>query len=321
MSAVTQQIKFNNGLSYGALGFGTWQAPPGVVGESVKVAIKAGFRHIDCARVYQNEKEIGAALKDVFANEAEYGVKRSDLFITSKLWNSDHHPENVGAACRRSLADLGLEYLDLYLIHWPVAWKHNGPDALFPFKADGCADVEDVPLEVTYAAMEKLVDEGLCKSIGVSNFNEAQLRSLLSQCRIKPVCNQVEVSAALPQFALRKVHEELGIATTAYCPLGIGMGGGKGLMGDATIISLAEREGRTPAELLLRYALQLGCSVLSKSVTKERIEANANVDMKPLSDATMAAIAEFAAATPCRICNPATFRATKGDFFPDCTTA
>jgi diketogulonate reductase-like aldo/keto reductase len=317
MLAINHLLKFNNGHSFPALGFGT----SGVPGEAVRAAIKAGFRHIDCAEFYQNEEEVGAVLKDIFANEAEYGVKRSDLFITSKVWNQNHAPEHVAAACRRSLERLGLDYLDLYLIHWPVAWKHNGPDVWFPYNEQGGVHEEDIPLEVTYAALEKLVDEGLCKSIGVSNFNEAQLRSLLSQCRIKPVCNQVEVSAALPQFALRKVHEELGIATTAYCPLGIGMGGGKGLMGDATIISLAEREGRTPAELLLRYALQLGCSVLSKSVTKERIEANANVDMKPLSDATMAAIAEFAAATPCRICNPATFRATKGDFFPDCTTA
>jgi alcohol dehydrogenase (NADP+) len=316
MLAVNYPLQFHNGKTIQALGFGT----SGVNGEAVRTAIKAGFRHIDCAHKYDNEKEIGAVLKEVFANEAEYGVKRSDLFITSKVWNTDHAPENVALSCRRSLEDLGLDYLDLYLIHWPVAWRNDGPGAHFPTNEVGGVHEEAIPLEVTYAAMEKLVDEGLVRSIGVSNFSAAQLRSLLSQCRIKPVCNEVEMGVTLPQVALRKVHEELGLLTIAYCIMGIspiGVPTGRGPVEDPVIVALAEREGRPPADLIMRYVIQLGCSALTRSSTPHRIEANAKVSMKPLSDETMAALLEYGTAHATRVCNPDTFKAVRVPFFPD----
>jgi alcohol dehydrogenase (NADP+) len=317
-AALMQKIPFNNGLSFPALGFGTWRAGPGVLAATLKEAVKAGFRHIDCARVYRNEKEIGEVLKEILAQPDVYGVKREDLFITSKLWNHDHAPVHVAAAARRSLSDLGLDHLDLYLVHWPVAWTHNGADELFPVNAAGGADEQVVPLEVTWAAMEQLVDQGLVKSIGVSNFNEKQLRSLLPQCRIKPVTNQIEVHAGLPQNALRAVHAELGLTTTAYCPLGIGSDDpAKGLIADPIILELAKHEGRTPADFLLRFTLHLGCATLSKSVTPDRIRQNANIDMKPLSAATLAALATFAQEHGRRVCNPGAFYRTKGPFFPD----
>jgi alcohol dehydrogenase (NADP+) len=314
--AVNHLLPLNNGKAIHALGFGTFD----VHGDAIKAAVKAGFRHFDGASFYGNEKEIGAALKEVFANEAEYGVKRSDLFITSKVWNTDHAPENVAISCRRSLADLGLDYLDLLLIHWPVAWRNDGPGVPFPHNELGGVHEEPIPLEVTYAAMEKLVDEGLVRSIGVSNFNAAQLRSLIAQCRIKPVCNQVEMGVTLPQVALRKVHEELGIVTVAYCPMGINpMGGtqGKGPIEDPAIIALAEREGRAPADMILRYVIQLGCCPLSRSNSPVRIAANAKISMAPLSEATMAALAEYGAAHATRTCNPDTFTAARVRFFPD----
>lgn len=156
--------------------------------QSVKDAIDIGYRHIDCAHVYGNEKEVGIAIKDKIAQNV---VKRQDLFITSKLWNTFHRPDLVESSIKTSLSDLGLEYLDLYLIHWPVAFKEG--DTLFPQNPDGTPTLSDVDYVDTWKAMETLIAKGLTKNIGISNFNSEQVERILKICTIKPVTNQVNI--------------------------------------------------------------------------------------------------------------------------------
>lgn len=323
-AAVQAPIKLSNGQTIPALGYGTWQAPPGVVGAALKVAITAGFRHIDCARIYCNEDEIGTALQELFA---EGVVRREDLFITTKLWNNDHNPDVVESACRASLRRLKLDYVDLYLIHWPVAWKHtpgadeNDGKAFIPRNEKGGCCVVDVPLEATWAAMEALVDAGLAKAIGISNYSIEQTRATVAAAKKhRPVTNQVEVHPLLPQRELQAACRELGIVLTAYCPLAIGMSPAEtGLHADPALVAIAEETKgeadeaarcESAAELLLRWNLQQGNVVLTKSVTPERIAANAATRLGQLSDATLAKIDAFAAAKGTRrVCNPDFFTA------------
>lgn len=307
--ALTLKLQLNNGHTMPAFGFGTWQSKPGEVGKAVREAINAGFRHIDCARVYRNEAEVGAALHDAVASGK---VKRDELFVTSKLWNTDHAPEHVEAACRRTLKDLKLEYLDLYLIHWPVAWRHTAPDDLFQENDKGGNDPADVPLEVTYAAMERLVDLGLVRSIGVSNCNVAQLHSVLQHARIKPVTNQIEMHVALPQAELRALHKQHHMVTTAYCPLGIGMDDpSQGVLNNETIKAIAASAGMPPASMLLQWVLQHpDCAVLSKSVTPDRIRQNAAIALPALKPDILQALHAFAESAQIRVCNPEKFRPT-----------
>ena len=191
----TRTVRLSNGASMPLLGLGTWQAPKGEVGAAVAAALKVGYRHIDCAAIYGNEKEVGVALAAALGS----GMRRKDVFVTSKLWNSEHAPEHVRAACVQTLADLQLEYLDLYIIHWPQQMaKTAGSTAAIPKDADGNVKYAYVPLLETWRALEALVDEGLVKAIGVSNFNAKQLGAICSSARIPPACNQVECH---PYFA------------------------------------------------------------------------------------------------------------------------
>merc|ERR1712059_153006 len=191
---------------------GTWKSAPGQVTEAVEHALKSGYRHIDCAAVYGNEAEVGAGIR-------ASGVAREDIFVTSKLWNTKHHPEDVEAACRKTLADLGLNYLDLYLIHWPVAFERG--DVAFPKNEDGSLryDIETHPT-TTWLAMEKLVEKGLVRTIGLSNFNSEQITDILKKGSIKPVTNQVECHPYLTQAKLLEFCKERDITLTAYSPLG-----------------------------------------------------------------------------------------------------
>ena len=300
MSAVQTTYALRNGLKIPALGFGTWQSKPGEVGDAVRKAIQVGFRHIDCAAVYGNEAEIGAALKELMTAHV---VRREELFITSKLWNTEHRPLDVRAACMDTIRNLQVGYLDLYLIHWPCAMRKGmGP---MPRNNTGGCHMDSVAILETWGAMESLVDDGLVKSIGVSNFTIEQLRDVDTHARIKPAVNQVEVHPALPQKELRAAAKALGIMTEAYCPMAVGFSGhSKGLHTHPEIIAMARKANCTPAQLLLRWNIQSGNIVLSKSVTAQRIAENGAIPFGELSAETMKALDDFGAKYHLRVCNP-----------------
>ncbi|XP_043266027.1 aldo-keto reductase family 1 member B1-like [Colletes gigas] len=278
-------LKFYNGNEVPAFGLGTWKSKPGEVTQAVKYAIDIGYRHIDCAHVYGNEKEVGAALK---AKIEEGVVKRQDLFITSKLWNTYHKTESVEPAIKKTLADLGLEYLDLYLVHWPMAYKEG--DELFPKNADDSIALSNTNYLDTWKGMEGLVSKKLAKNIGVSNFNSEQIENLLKNCTIKPVTNQIECHPYLNQKKLSNFCKERGILITAYSPLGSpdrpwAKPDDPKLMDDKKLCELAKKYNKSPAQVLIRYQLDRGHIVIPKSVTNSRIAENSNVfDFKLNSD-------------------------------------
>lgn len=250
MAASVPKITLNNGLKVPALGLGTWKSKPGEVTAAVKAAIDVGYRHFDCAHVYGNEKEVGVAIKDKIA---EGVVKREDLWITSKLWNVFHSPEKVEPALKTTLSNLGLEYLDLYLIHWPMGFKEGGE--LFPLNAAGDKILySDVDYVDTWKAMEQVVKKGMTKSIGLSNFNTVQTERVLKIASIKPVTNQVECHPYLNQKKLAAWSKERGIILTAYSPLGSpdrpwAKPDDPQLLQDPELVAIAKRLGKSPAQV------------------------------------------------------------------------
>jgi alcohol dehydrogenase (NADP+) len=257
-----------------AIGLGTWRSNAGEVEQAVKDAIlEVGYRHIDCAAIYGNEAEIGTVFKSVLSvssDAAATAVKREDLFVTSKLWNSKHAPDKVESTLRRTLSDLHLDYLDLYLIHWPVIQDDDDDTKLLP--------LEGIPIEDTWKALEACVDKGLVRDIGVSNFSAAKLKSLWETARIKPSVNQVERHPYLQQPKLVEFCKEHGIVLTAYSPLGKGTrysGTDAGsLLDDETIIAIATKHGVTPAQVLICWAVACGTGVIPKSTKKHRLQEN-----------------------------------------------
>ncbi|KNE65655.1 hypothetical protein AMAG_09637 [Allomyces macrogynus ATCC 38327] len=266
-------LKLNTGALMPAVGLGTWQSKPNAVGHAVKVALDAGYRHLDLAHVYCNEAEIGVALKEWFA--ANPSVKREDIFITSKLWNTFHRPENVIKGLETSLRDLQLDYLDLYLVHWPVAFAPNAENSLAPKNSDGSyADETDkVTVVATWKAMEELPATGKVKAIGVSNYSIATLENLLKHATIVPAVNQVELHPYLPQPELVEYCKQKGIVLTAYSPLG-STGSTPALREDTVVKAIADKHGKTVAQVLISWAVQRGTTVIPKSVTPERIVSN-----------------------------------------------
>jgi len=251
------------------LGFGTWKSEPHVVGNVVKYALKLGYRHLDCAFVYKNESEVGKAIID-----SEIG--RKSIFVTSKLWNTEHRPNRVKQACENSLRELKLDYLDLYLMHWPVAFL---PDkGTHPKNANGQFELDDVPLSDTWEAMQNLVTSGLVRNIGVSNFGPTQLAAISNVGKFKPAMDQVECHPYLNQEPLIKHCKRNAIAMTAYSPLGNpSVKSDDSVLENNLVKELAASYGRTPAQIVLRWLVQRGLVVIPKSVTPSRIKENSEI--------------------------------------------
>lgn len=293
MVALAPTVTLSNGKQFPVVGLGTWNSPPGVVAQAVKDAIDAGYRHIDGAHVYENEHEVG---EGVNAKIAEGVVKREELFITSKLWNCFHEPKDVRPALEHTLKQLNLDYLDLYLIHWPIAYQKS--DQLFPKGADGKPLWAQVDLAATWKAMEELVDAGLTKSIGISNFNIEQVDYIVSNARIQPVTNQIEVHPYLLNKELIAHCRSKNIVITAYSPLGSpgrpwATAEDRIVLKEPKLLAIAEKYGKTPAQILVRYQVQIGNVVIPKSVTKERIISNFDVFSFQLTDTDIKEIENF----------------------------
>lgn len=252
-------IILNNGVEMPQLGFGVWQVPDDEAESAVATALEAGYRSIDTAAVYGNEEGTGKAI-------AASGIARDELFVTTKLWNNDQGYDSTLRAFDASLEKLGLDHVDLYLIHWPLPSKGLAVD--------------------TYKAFEKIQADGRAKSIGVSNFLPEHLEQLLAETSVVPAVNQIELHPHLQQHAAREFHAEQGIATEAWSPLGQG----KGLLEVPAIVAIARKHGRTPAQAVLRWHIQLGNVVIPKSVTPSRIKENIDVFDFELDPEDMAAI-------------------------------
>jgi alcohol dehydrogenase (NADP+) len=268
-------LEFRNGDSLPMLGLGTWKSAPGEVGAAVTEALRLGYRHLDCAFIYGNEAEIGQALSQAFDAGA---VTRDQLWVTSKLWNDAHAPEDVRPALEKALADLELDALDLYLVHWPVVLRKG---VFGPEKASDLLPLSEVPLAATWQAMEELVDAGLTRHIGVSNFGPRNLEELLTGARIPPEMNQVELHPYLQQDELIALCRQHGVHVTAYSPLGsldrpasMKGQGDPVLLEDPTVTAIAVRHQATPAQVLIAWALQRGTAVIPKSVRPERLREN-----------------------------------------------
>jgi diketogulonate reductase-like aldo/keto reductase len=272
------QHKFalNNGSGeIPALGFGTSLSDNTKTHGAVKTAVEVGFRHLDAAERYRNEAQVGTALKELFANKT---VRREDLFVTTKLWNNNHRPERVRPALQASLNRLGLDTVDLYLVHTPFAFQPG--DDQDPRHPHGAVIYDDgVTLEETWAAMEALVDDGLSRAIGLSDIDAERTRDIIDTARIKPAVVEVESHPYHPQWELHELCKTHGIILLAFASLGHALE--PRLLDDPLIVSIAQRVEKTPAQVLLAWGIQRGTAVLTGSVTPSRISENFDVTALP----------------------------------------
>jgi len=273
------KIKLGDGHQMPIIGLGTWKSSPGDVYTAVCHAIDAGYRHIDCALAYQNEHEVGKAIREKIAAGV---IKREDIFVTSKCWNTFHPKHLVAESFNRTMADLDIGYLDLYLMHWPISYKDGGE--IFPRddKGNMITTVED--FVETWKGMEELHKAGKVKSLGVSNFNSEQLTRILNEGTIKPVMNQVECHPYLNQTQLLNFCKERQIALTAYCPLGspdrpspMKAKNEPTLLDHPVIKEIAAKYNKTNGHVLIKFQVQRGIVVIPKSVNPSRMKANLDV--------------------------------------------
>ncbi|EOZ98545.1 aldehyde reductase [Indibacter alkaliphilus LW1] len=257
------------------VGLGTWKSKPGEVYQAVLWALEAGYRHIDCAAIYDNEKEVGRAFEEAFSSGL---VKREEVFVTSKLWNNSHRFEDVIPALKKTLEDLRLDYLNLYLVHWPIAFKQG---VGFARTREEFYTYQDVPLAQTWAGMEEAKAQDLCKHIGMSNFNISKLEEIFKTAKEEPEMNQIELHPYLPQEKLVNFCQSKGMLVTAYSPLGSGdratsikKDDEPNLLEAEKIKEIASKYQCTPAQVLIAFSIARNIAVIPKSVNQGRISEN-----------------------------------------------
>lgn len=268
-------LTFKNNDKMPALGLGTWKSAKGEVYEVVRKAIEIGYRHFDCASFYGNESEIGMAISDAIKNG---DVTREELWITSKLWNNRHRKEDIQAACEITLKDLTLDYLDLYLIHWPVVLQNQ---ASYAQQSSDLISLSEIPLTQTWQGLIDLKEKGLTQHIGVSNFSIKKINQIIEESGVIPEVLQIELHPFLQQPKILNFTQEKGIFLTGYCPLGSADRPAVRILADEPklfqqqiILDIAKAKNISPAQVILAWAVNRGTSVIPKSVNPERLKQN-----------------------------------------------